>query len=324
MIWSYARSLNGAIKKNLISSLHELRASLIAEDGEDFQPLDDYIKVVEAADVVTPKHHFFQDCLKQAVVCRDADAVRLIVSEIQEELYSTSTKRAQRPDKYDFAKRALNNLSQETGLSIAFDTQWHADNQHLLQLTQQLMIDTQEEFSRAVHELLPEIYVFNHVGHADFDFAVLASAKFHGLIFVNREDITGPETLADILAHHSGITFASGWLATDPNLLGHPPGEAKAPKCHVPVEDAANLLLSAIGCAWQAMWARTRSLSDRTPRDMRTFHEYDSELSMKKYFFRMKALAQKYDLRTELWPIATVTENMMERSGISISAHFKK
>ena len=324
MISTFARSLNKAITDSLLARFHELRGSLVAENDEELLPLDQYIQALEGVAAAAPKDHFLLERLRQAIVQTDADEVRLLIADLAEQHRQAPAKQSKHQDTYEFARLALNELSQEIGLNLSLDTQWHAHNEHLLQVTQTFMDETNKDFSCAVHAVLPEIYVFNHEGHAAFDFAAMASARFHGLLFVNRADITGPETFADILAHHAGVAFASGWLATDPTLLGHRPGTTKSARSHQPLDRAANLLLSAIGSAWQAIWSSSRALSERTTEDMRTTYQRDAQLSMQNYLSQMRALAQEYKLATQLQPIAVITESMMENSGISISSHLEK
>lgn len=324
MISSNARCLTFAVKQKLLEEIVELRRCVVAEDGEDVRPLDDFIRALKGSSAVSPRHHFFHHRLRQAVFDTDAEAILRLIAELEQEKSSAVAIQAKQQDKYEFAKLALSELSQSIGINFVFDTQWHSANEHLLDATRELIENTYEDLAHAVRELLPEIYVFNNSGSAAFDFSAMTSIRFNGVLFVNRGDITAPETLADILVHQAGIAFASGWLATDPHLLGDANGVKGGARCNPRSADAASLLLSASGCAWHAMWAHNRSLSDSTPAHTRTLYENISALSTQQYVFRMRALAREYDLGTQLAQIAILTENMMANSGVTTSAHLEE
>lgn len=321
MILSCVQQLNQAVKEVLVKAFHELRSSLVVEDGDEIRPLDEFIGALESRSRAAPVHHLVFDELRTAIQRTDAVAIRRLVSRLEQEGRTPSFGGKGNEGHNGHAELAMSEMAFELGLDLSLDAQWHAANAHLLRDTKELMARTVAEFAHAVDEMLPEVCVFNTLGMSTFDCATLCSARFQGLLFVNRADVTAPLALADILARHAGMSFAMAWLATDPGLFGQAAAKSGKWNSSLALDDASDLLLCATGSAWQAIWEHHLSMSRDSPKADRAQHSANSRRLTRDYVTRMQHLAKSHDLMTELTPLAVLTENMIESAGVPLTTH---
>ena len=319
LILSSAQQLNQAVKEVLVEAFRELCSSLILEDGDDIRPLNELIEALEKGNRAAPVHHLVFGELKNAVLRENPNAIRRLVSCLERGNGTACHEQTENNGQYSHVKFALAEMASQLGIEISIDTQWHAANAQLLKDSRKLMVGAAEEFAHAVEEILPEVVVFNTLGASNFDCATLYSANFQGLLFVNRADVTAPLAMANILARHAGISFAVAWLATDPELLGQNATAAGKWNSSLALDEASDLLLCAIGSAWQAIWEHHLSISGDAPKEARAQHEANSWILKQDYMSRMQYLATSHDLMTELMPLAVLTENIMDNAGVSLT-----